>query len=192
MEERPALSKTLNAAVFRSYYYLKEELVDFCRREGLQTSGGKPELTERIGLYLSTGEKSASAGRRPKAPVIGEITEGTIIEAPFVCSEKHRAFFKEAIGPGFTFKVAFQKWLKENGGKTYGEAVAAYRRILEEKNPAAIGDQFEYNAYIRAFFAHHTGKSLKDAIACWNYKKSLPGHNRYEKADLAALNQPKD
>lgn len=190
MEERPALSKTLNAEVFRSYYYLKEELVDFCRREGLQTSGGKPELTERIAVYLSTGEKSASAGRRPKAPVIGQITEGTRIEAPFVCSQKHRAFFQAAIGPGFTFKVAFQKWLKENSGKTYGEAVAAYRSM--EKNPTVIGGQFEYNAYIRAFFAHQTGKSLKDAIACWNYKKSLPGHNRYEKTDLAALNQQKD
>ena len=43
--------------------------------------------------------------------------------------EKHRAFFREAIGTGFSFNVAFQKWLKSNTGKTYREAIDAYGRI---------------------------------------------------------------
>ncbi len=50
-----------------------------------------------------------------------------------------------------------------------------------------IGKQFEYNTYIRDFFADNPGKSLKDAIRCWNYKKSLSGHHRYESTDLEAL-----
>ena len=51
----------------------------------------------------------------------------------------------------------------------------------------AIDRQFEYNTYIRDFYAENTGKSLEDAIKCWKYKKSLPGHNRYEKSDLNIL-----
>ena len=50
-----------------------------------------------------------------------------------------------------------------------------------------IGKQFEYNTYIRDFFAENPGKSLKDTIRCWNYKKSQSGHHRYESTDLEAL-----
>ena len=35
MSERPKLTRDTDAAEFRSYYYLKEELVRFCRENGL-------------------------------------------------------------------------------------------------------------------------------------------------------------
>ena len=85
--------------------------------------------------------------------------------------------------------MPFQKWLKTNEGKTYGEAVQAYHKIIEEKkrNKTEIGRQFEYNTYIRDFFADNCEKSLNEAIICWKYKKSLPGHHKYERSDLVAL-----
>ena len=52
-----------------------------------------------------------------------------------------------------------------------------------------IDKQFEYNTYIRDFFAANPGKTLPQAILCWKRKKALAGHNRYEAADLAALNE---
>ena len=52
MSDRPDLKKDLDSKIFRSYYYLKEELAAFCRAEGLPVSGGKKELTERIASYL--------------------------------------------------------------------------------------------------------------------------------------------
>ena len=55
MSERPNLDKSLDSAAFRNYYYLKEELVAFCRQNGLPVSGGKLELTERIAHFLDTG-----------------------------------------------------------------------------------------------------------------------------------------
>ena len=48
-------------------------------------------------------------------------------------------------------------------------------------------DKFEFNTYIRDFFEANKGMSLDDAITCRKYKKSLQGHNRYEKSDLIAL-----
>lgn len=85
--------------------------------------------------------------------------------------------------------LLFQKWLKSNAGKTYGDAINAYYQILEEKKKGktTIGKQFEYNTYIRDFFEDNQGRSLDEAITCWKYKKSLQGHNRYEKSDLVAL-----
>ena len=188
MSQRPDLSKELDGAAFRSFYYLKQELVDFCRENGLPASGGKIELTDRIAYFLDTGKVlAASVGRRPTVNV-GTITEDTVIEQNIVCSEKHRAFFREKIGKGFSFNVQFQKWLKANSGKTYGDAMKAYYRILEEKKQGqTIDRQFEYNTYIRDFFKDNQGRSLEEAIACWKYKKSLPGHNRYEQSDLIVL-----
>ncbi len=197
-ESRPEVSKELDAKTFRNYYYLKEELMAFCRKEGLQTTGGKMELTQRIASYLQNG-KSLITNNQIKKKVRGKIREGEIfetsmIEENFVCSEKHREFFRTAIGSSFTFCVPFQAWLKENAGKTYLEAIIAYNIIQDEKKKRKltekpeIGQQFEYNSYIRDFFANHKDKLLQDAIQCWNYKKSQPGHNRYEETDLIALN----
>ena len=189
MSERPKLNKELDAATFRSFYYLKQELADFCKENGLPTSGSKAELTDRIAYFLDTGNVLKPSAKRKTAVNIGTLTEDTVIESNIVCSEKHRAFFSEKIGKSFSFNVPFQKWLKANAGKTYGDAIRAYYRILEEKKQTKteIGGQFEYNTYIRDFFADNPGKSLRDAIVCWNYKKSLPGHHRYEQSDLCAL-----
>jgi len=46
-----------------------------------------------------------------------------------VCSQDLRAFFQQYLGTGFRFKVEFQKWLKENAGKTYRDAVEAYKSL---------------------------------------------------------------
>ena len=189
MMERPELKRGMDSNTFRSFYYLKEELVDFCRKNEIPTSGGKIELTDRIAHFLDTGEILSKPTVSRKTSNITTITKDTQIEANFVCSEKHRAFFKEQIGNSFSFNVSFQKWLKSNTGKTYQEAIDAYYQILEDKKKgkSKIDKQFEYNTYIRDFFADNKGKSLEDAIKCWKYKKQRKGHNRYEKADLVAL-----
>lgn len=191
MKQRPDLELSISSEIFRSYYYLKEELIAFCRREGLQTSGGKEELTERIAKYLDTGEKSVSVHAVHKNCSDGEITLDTLIEPSFVCSEKHRMFFRKMLGNRFTFRVDFQKWLKSNTGKTYRDAVEAYRQIVAErrKGGGSIGKQFEYNTYIRDFFNENPGRTLDEAIRCWKHKKSLPGAHRYESADLKCLSE---
>lgn len=189
MNERPGLNKELDGKTFRSFYYLKEELVDFCRENNLPVSGGKIELTDRIACFLDTGKVLETSAKRKTTMTIGLIAENTIIEPDIVCSEKHRAFFKEKIGKSFSFNVLFQKWLKGNAGKTYGDAINAYYQILEEKEKGktTIDKQFEYNTYIRDFFEDNQGRSLEEAIKCWKYKRSLQGHNRYEQSDLVAL-----
>ena len=189
MSERPNLSIKLDSKTFKEYYYLKEELIDFCKKNNLQTTGGKIELTERIAKFLDTGERIVENHNTRRTKIVDEITLDTIIENNFVCSEKHRAFYKEQIGKTFSFNVLFQKWLKSNSGKTYRDSIEAYYKILEDKkkNKTTIDKQFEYNAYIRDFFNDNKDKSLEQAIKCWKYKKSLKGHNKYEKTDLIAL-----
>lgn len=189
MSDRPSLDNNLDSKTFKEYYYLKEELIVFCRKNDLQTTGSKLELTERIANFLDTGKRTYKTYTTSKNRIIEEITLDTIIEENFVCSEKHRAFYKEQIGNSFSFNVAFQKWLKSNAGKTYKNSIDAYYQILEnkKKNKTTIDKQFEYNAYIRDFFNDNKDKSLEQAIKCWKYKKGLKGHNKYEKDDLKIL-----
>jgi len=133
---------------------LKKELVDFCRENNLPVSGGKIELTDRIACFLDTGQVLGTSAKIKPTVNAGLITENTIIKPNIVCSENHRAFFIEKIDNNFSFNVLFQKWLKSNAGKTYGDAIYAYYQILEEKKKGktTIDKQFEYNTYIRDFF----------------------------------------
>ena len=147
------------------------------------------EITKRIVNFLDTGKIEQPAVISINRNAVVEITEDTVIESDIVCSQKHRAFFRNRIGRNFSFNVQFQKWLKSNTGRIYGDAINAYYRIMEEKKieKSKIDKQFEYNTYIRVFFCDNQGKSLEEAIICWKYKKSLPGHNCYEQSDLVPL-----
>lgn len=170
-----------------NYYFLKEELVGFCKEHFLPSFGSKAELTNRIILYFNTGRIEVESKKRQKTKTMGVLSRETLIEENFVCTQSHRAFFEEEIGKSFKFNVAFQKWLKSNAGKTYNEAIQAYYQVINSEEERSIVPQFDYNTYIRDFFRDNKGSSLKEAIACWNYKKTLPSSHKYEKADLKAI-----
>jgi len=95
MSERPDLNEKLDGETFRAFYYLKEELVDFCRENNLPVSGGKIELTDRIACFLDTRKVLEASAKRQTTRDVGIITENTPIESNIVCSEKHRAFLKK-------------------------------------------------------------------------------------------------
>ena len=188
--ERPDLEKNMDADLFLSFYYLKEELIDFCRLNRLSTQGGKIEITDRIAHFLRTGERKQYTVKRAvqRKRTLSELSLNSIIEKNIKCSEVHRTFFKNQIGPTFRFNVRFQNWLKENSGKKYSDAIEAYQNILNDKTPTKIDRQFEYNTYIRDFFDDNKNLNLQQAISCWKFKKSQPGHNKYEQRDLESLN----
>ena len=154
----------------------------------MKVSGNKGDLEKRIIHYLSTGESlKEPILKQESSENLAEISLDSKLGENFKCSEDKREFFQKEIGSTFKFKVKFQKWLKENPDKTYRDAINAYREIQNSKEKTAIGKQFQYNQYVRDFFEDNKDKSLDDAIKCWKYKKSLKGHNCYEKSDLKVL-----
>ncbi len=189
---RPTLSKNIPLDSFRNYYWLKAELIAFCRYSKLSSSGGKKELQERIEYYLNTGKKLPFK-EKPLENCLKSYQAITLegeISGHYKNDEAHRAFFKSIIGERFKFNVPFMKWMKSNSGKTYQEAVNEWLKIESEKKSGKkykIGSQFEYNQYTRDFFESNPNKSWNDAIKCWKYKKSIPGTNKYESSDLVAL-----
>ncbi|MBP3809918.1 MAG: SAP domain-containing protein [Clostridiales bacterium] len=83
MSDRPELTTELKRKEFLECYFLKEELVCFCRENGLPTSGGKAELTERIAYYLDTGKIKAIKTVRTQKPKITAITRDSMND-PFL------------------------------------------------------------------------------------------------------------
>lgn len=182
MSDRPKLHKDLDPCLFGQFYYLKEELIAFCKQENLQSTGSKEDLNKIIMHYLKTKEKIRISKRKSVDCKILDLN--TVIPSNMRFSETNREFFKQYLGDSFRFSVPFQRWLKENAGKTFQDAIDAYPNLMKNKE---IDKQFEYNTYIRDFFKDNTDKTLQDAITCWKYKKSIMGHNRYEREDLSVL-----
>ncbi|MEM9710410.1 MAG: DUF6434 domain-containing protein [Pseudomonadota bacterium] len=191
-EIRPDIEEIFTGAELRRWYWLKSELAEHAARLELSATGSKEEITERIAHLLDTGQKLGARKRRAASKFNWArevLTPDTIITDSYTNGPNVRAFFKEHYGPKFTFNIAFMDWMRSNVGKTLGDAVEARREIAEREKHSkpAIPASNQYNAYTRDFHAANPDLSQADARACWAWKRSRPGHNRYEEDDLQAL-----
>jgi hypothetical protein len=190
---RPNLDKDLPVSAFKQTYYLKRELEEFCRQHNIPISGGKDDITQAITFFLEQGKVETVLRKKETTHVLPTpeiISLDSKIEDDFRCTERHRKFFSSVIKGKFHFSTAFQKYLKTHAGYRYEDAVTAWYALQEQKKniqEKEIGSQFKYNTYIRDFFKHNPGRSLKEAILCWNYKKSVPGNHIYHPDDLKML-----
>lgn len=190
---RPNLTKDINIQSFKEFYWLKEELQAFCREHGISASGSKVEIFDRIEIYLRTGDikkpkRVSSSSSTKKEERSLNLSLDTIITEHHRCSQEVRAFFKSVI-PKFHFSTYIQNFFKDNAGKTYRDAVDAwYEEEKRKKEPTykkKIAPQFEYNQFIRDYYAdpNNNGKSREQAIEAWNTIKKLPGSNKYRSDD---------
>ncbi|MBO0588402.1 DUF6434 domain-containing protein [Sporosarcina sp. E16_8] len=185
---RPNLTKDISVQSFKDFYWLKEELQEFCRENGISASGSKIEISDSIEAYLQTGEikrpiRKSSIIKNIKPQV--DLSLNTVITENHSCSQDVRAFFETVI-PKFHFSTYIQNYFKSNVGKTYRDVVGAWNEEEERKKDPTfkkkIAPQFEYNQFTRDFFADpkNQGKSRAEAIEAWNKTKKLPGSNKYE------------
>lgn len=184
---RPKLSKELHVDRFKDFYWLKEELQVFCREHGISATGSKLEISNRIETFLRTGEilKPVRKSRRKAEGVLSsQLSLETVITENHRCSQAVRAFFKTII-PNFHFSTHIQNYFKTNVGNTYRNVVDAwYEEEERKKDPSykkEIAPQFEYNRFIRDYYADskNQGKSREKAIEAWNEVKKRPGSNQY-------------
>lgn len=191
--ERPILDKNISVSDFNDFYWLKQELVDFCRSIGISTRGGKIEITESIRNYLTTGKGTKNDTQKSKRLSKYKwekeiLTRETIITDNYKNGKNVRSFFLREIGSHFAFNVIFMKWIKENEGKNLGDAIAAWNLIYnlkKDKNYVSeIGPQFQYNRYMRAFIKDNPTLSSKDAMKFWKLKRLQRGTNEYDRTDL--------
>lgn len=187
---RPILNRDISSKDFENNYWLKEELIEFCRSHELPASGSKGNLEEVIKYFLDTGNKLQVKKKVSFKADRFKITLDSVIPDRYKNDENHRTFFRSVIGDKFKFNVTFMNWMKDNSGKTYKEAVDHWFYIDKERKKGIkreISSQFEYNQYTRDFFKDNPERNREECIKCWKYKKSVPGSNRYERSDLNCL-----
>lgn len=195
--KRPELNNNISIKDFKDFYWLKQELMSFCKERGICRTGGKLELSSRIEKHLTSGEivtKSQSAKKTSTFNWSKEVlTEETLINDSYRNSENLRTFFKKYIGEHFKFNVEFIAWVKLNNGKTLAEAAIKWIEIVETKkdknNKTVIAPQFEYNTYIRDFMNDNPNLSFKDAVACWKAKRFTSTSRKYLRDDIKQLSK---
>jgi hypothetical protein len=177
-DSRPPLNRSLSIDDFRRYYWLKDELMAFCREQGISRSGPKLEISRRLEEYLATGrvgdkpgeKKAAGKARSPARPRLD-----APIGTGYTSSEANGAFFKAVIGPQFRFTTRLMKFCRENPDKTWGDAVREWQAERKEKKTddrrLPIAPQFQYNCYIRDFFTVHPDQTFAEVVKAWNDHK---------------------
>jgi hypothetical protein len=174
MVSRPELTAHISLTDFREFYWLKEELVDFCRLQGLPATGSKAEISAGIEHFLETGNISAVAkSRRTTACMPDSLSRDTVIGTDWHCSEPLRAFFVREIGPQFHFNGTMRDIIQNGAGKTLQDAIDVwYDSSSTTSIKKEIAPQFEYNQHMRDFFAENPEKTRQEAIEAWNAKKA--------------------
>jgi hypothetical protein len=193
MTNRPELNKNISVEDFEDFYWLKSELVKFCREVSISSGGGKIEIANRISKFLKTGEIPKIKTKKTKR-IIQKIPKSIndVIPEEYTSSQLFREYFKSIIGPHFHFTAYMMKFIKEHPKITFKEYVdewqTEYGRRKDAKYKSKIMKSCEYNQYIRDFFKDNPEKTLREAIKYWKIKKTKRGDNKYSKKDLKSKN----
>ena len=193
-DKRPDLDRGISLKDFSDFYWLKNELISFCKENGIDCSGDKVEITNRIIYFLETGQmppkrKNISQKTISKFDWNKEVlTLETVITDNYRNTENVRSFFAKEIGSHFKFNVLFCNWMKQNIDKKLKDALEEWNRIYLLKKDkdyiSEIGSQFEYNTYVRDFLKDNPNLSFRDARKYWMLKKQIRGDNKYKSEDL--------
>ena len=172
-ETRPAITPSLTLSEFLSWYWLKAELMVFCRILGLTTTGSKQELEEKIRRHLSGGELKIAAKRRANGEMPTKFTPQTVIGEGWRCNPALGAYFRKACGNGFRFNAIMRDFIHSGAGQTLADAAVRYRASVAPDSPRTpIPGQLKYNQHFRDFFAAQPTATRQQAIAAWWERRS--------------------
>lgn len=193
-EPRVPLTAATTPKDFRDFYWLKTELQDFCRKQGLSTSGGRREIADRIETFLRSGRRAqpakatiavAPAARQFNQASLQQFCFRTRVPAGFKCTQEARRFFETHVSPRFRFTVTLQQYIKAHPGITFAEIAIQWKREYEARKAGtfkpAIAPQFEFNQFTRDFHAdpHNAGKTRADCLEAWKRTRARRGDNVY-------------
>ncbi len=172
--QRPSLTPAMSAEEFRAWYWLKEDLVAFCRAHDLSRAGLKREIEARICAYLSGSEKSKPRVQPRRAGVMPrEFALETIIGKGWRCSPVLGSYLRSVLGRSFHFNQAMRTFIHTAEGRTLRDACLLYQNSVRPGAPkAAIPEQLEYNRHFREYFRDHPKATRDEAIAAWRRKRA--------------------
>lgn len=181
---RPALTRKLGADEFAAFYWLKNELQTFCRKQGWPANGSKAELMQRVHRMLNgdngaleqpqpsatPGPSSTPRNRATTSSMPSPLELSTRVTPGWRLNSSLRAFFVQEIGQNFRFNQALRDFFKDPQNRTLGDAVALFNEAKQAPKPA-IGGQFQFNQHVRSYFAEHPGASRSEMLQAWKERR---------------------
>lgn len=169
---RPLLTHVTSAEELLRWYWLKEELIQICRRHKIPSSGTKPELTARIAAHFS-GKPLRSAKRvLRKAEMPSEFGLETRISEGWRCTPALGAFLRSQCGRTFRFNKPVRDFIHSGMGHKLSEVVEVYRQSVKPDAPKLeIPPQLEYNRHTREYYASNPGAKREEVLAAWWTKR---------------------
>jgi hypothetical protein len=166
---RPKLRASLSPTEFDAWYWLKEELVAFCRSENLSTGGLKPDVSDRIRAFLGGNAAPTPTPRPMRRGVMPQtFSLRTTIGQGWRCNPALGAFLRSHCGAQFRFNAEVRDFIHHGEGRTLREAIECYKASVApgfvRREPPA---QLEYNRHIREFFIANPSAKRADALAAW-------------------------
>ena len=110
--KKTTLNRKTSLSDFKAYYWLKNDLIVFCRENLIPSSGSEIEISNRIKQFLQTGKiiNPKKAKTTSKFDWKNEnITNNTLITDNYQNTENVRNFFIQCIGSHFKFNIDFMK-----------------------------------------------------------------------------------
>jgi Domain of unknown function (DUF6434)/SAP domain-containing new25 len=194
--ERPSLESVADEREFRSWYYLKQELIAFAKIKGIPTAGGKFELADRVAAYFAKGVVEHKARSRSD---IGfdwakeTLSPATIITTSVSFGPNFRNYMKSVIGKKFVCNSDFMDWVRANADKTLHDAAAAWSALEARKRDPAFKTKIrphnQYNQFTRDFFDDNPWQTLAECRRLWKLKREHNSPMVYRRDDLKLLEE---
>ena len=175
---RPLLTPDLPPEVFSAWYWLKNELKDYCCAHQWPMGGSKQDLTERVLAHLLGQPLPAWNASSAKGAMPARLAPQTVIGPGWRLNEALRGFFVAHTTSGFRFNQALRDLFKKPEGRTLAQALAVYQ-VSCAQGPAPIGQQFQFNQHIRDYFSQHPGATRTQALQAWREKRQTPQALRF-------------
>jgi phosphorylcholine metabolism protein LicD len=192
---RPDIKNIKTGTELKRWYWLKQELVDYCRLTNLSYADAKFDILERIANALDNKIKLTAKSLPSKQSTSKfnwhkeKLFLDTVITDSYKNSQNARKFFQQHCGDKFHFSIPFMAFMKNNCGKTLQYAIDEWKKLYilrKDKNfKSEIPEGNQYNKYIRDFFNDNPNMTIKQARHFWKLKRNLPlGRHIYERTDL--------
>jgi Domain of unknown function (DUF6434)/SAP domain-containing new25 len=189
---RPKIIEVKTGTELKKWYWLKAELVGFCKIMKVNYSGSKFEILDRLANTLDNIPEKTNSKLTKKRKQPSEnwakisLTIHTKITENYTNGRNSRTFFKTHCGSKFHFSIPFMAYMQSNIGKTLAYAIDFWQSLQKTKTvKSKIPEGNQYNQYLRDFFEDNPNLSIKEARHFWKLKRNLPlEKHRYEKSDL--------
>tara|TARA_R110000868_G_scaffold69306_1_gene204246 strand:+ start:1591 stop:2184 length:594 start_codon:yes stop_codon:yes gene_type:complete len=186
MTNKPSALTTLDH--LNHYYWLKCELIAYCKNHQLPTQGSKVSLIERIKVYLTTGQCVAHKPiKNNKARDSHHHLTNETLVINYHNDTATREFFVEKLGTSFKFNQYLRQFtnpLNIITNMTYGDLVVGWRSFEDNKACSStnhvIAPQFEYNQFIKDYFLNESSATLASAISAWKKLTTNRGPRTYK------------